>query len=91
MFKGSLKVVSRIFWWHFKGLSRKFQGGFMKVSWKRKFQGGFQNVSREFQENFQGVSKKFLSCAWHSSQLPKKKGLFFISSESLFEWLYFEP
>ncbi len=30
---------------NFKGISRKFQGCFMKVSWKRKLHGYFKGVS----------------------------------------------
>ena len=35
----------RVFLGCFKGVSRKFQGCFMKVSWKKKFQGCFMGVS----------------------------------------------
>ena len=70
-----------------KGISRKYQGCFTKVSWNRKFQGcfrvfhgfwgSFQSVSRKVQENIQGLSKKF-HVAWYSWQLPKQKEVLFL-------------
>ena len=51
----------------FKGVSRKFQGCFKKVSRvfleslkviSRKFQGCFEGVSRKFQGSFKNVSNK---------------------------------
>ena len=46
-------------------VSRKFQGCFMKVSWKKKFQGCFKGVSwflRVFPECFKEVSMKSSRC-----------------------------
>ena len=40
------------------GVSMKFQGCFMQVSWI----GSFKVVSRKFQESFKGVPKEFQWC-----------------------------
>ena len=55
MFQGSLM-----------GVSMKYHGCFMQVSWigsfkvvSRKFQKSFKGVLREFCGSFKGVSKKF--------------------------------
>ena len=78
--KGSFKGQS------YKEDSRGCQVCFFEVS--RAFPEYLKGVTRKFQEKIEGVSKKF-HFACHSSQLPEQKeGLFFISSETLFEWLY---
>ena len=58
----SYKDVSR----SLMGVSKKYQGCFMQVSWigsfkvvSRKFQESFKGVVREFSGSFKGVSKKF--------------------------------
>ena len=63
MFYESYKEDWRVFWESFEGVSRKFQGCFMKVFWKRKFQGCFKGVSwfsRVFPECFKEVWRKLL-------------------------------
>ena len=50
-----------MFYGSFKGVSRKYQGCFIKVSFKRKFQGCFKGVLwilRMFPECFKEVSRK---------------------------------
>ena len=50
--------VTKVFQGSLMGVSMKYEGCFMQVSWI----GRFKDVSRNFQESFKGVLREFQGC-----------------------------